>query len=200
MKKLIRIEQATSNKYLNIYYAIFETPTGEYKYELASRKSKSELVINNKNFLADAVRIIPYFEKDNKLFIVLIKEFRYPVNQYLYGVPAGLIDKGETEEVAAIRELKEEIGAKTLNLTKVEKASFTSAGMSDESIVCFEARVELTGKQMLEKDEDITIKVVELNELPKLLNECEFGLQSKLQLRAFYYKHKLEEVEELERK
>lgn len=121
MKKLIRVEQSTNNKFLNIYYAFFETDSGEYRYEIVSRKNKNQLVVNGKEFVADAVRIIPYFEKDNKLFVVLTKEFRYPVNHYIYGVPAGLIDKGETEEVAAIRELKEEIGAKTIKLLKTKK-------------------------------------------------------------------------------
>ena len=195
MKKLIRVEQTTNNKFLNIYYVFFETENGEYRYEIVSRKSKNELVVNSKEFVADAVRIIPYFKKDSKLFIVLTKEFRYAVNQYIYAVPAGLIDKGENEEEAAIRELSEEIGAKTIKILKTEKAGFSSAGMSDESIVCFEAEVELTGKQMLEENEDIDILVVEINELPKILDDCDFGLQSKLQLRAFYYKHKLEELE-----
>ena len=46
--------------------------------------------------------------------ILVCKEFRYPLNDFCYEFPAGLIDEGETPEEAAIRELKEE------NNTEVE--------------------------------------------------------------------------------
>lgn len=42
--------------------------------------------------------------------VVVVKQFRPPVNAYTIELPAGLIDKGETVEQAAVRELKEECG------------------------------------------------------------------------------------------
>ncbi|PKK95786.1 MAG: hypothetical protein CVV59_01910 [Tenericutes bacterium HGW-Tenericutes-4] len=196
MKKLIKVERQTTNKHLNLHLAYYETKKGEFRYEFASRKKLlQDLACNNKEVTADAVRMLPYFIKDNKIFVVLIKEFRHALNKYLYGVPAGLIDNGENEEVAAKRELLEEIGAVTLNIKKTELASYTSAGMSDESVSCFEAQVELVGEQHLETTEDITIKIVELDELPNLLDTEMFGMQSRLQLRAFYYKQKLMQLQ-----
>ena len=62
--------------------------------------------------------------------------------------------------------------------------------MSDESIICFEAEVEIDAKQQLDEFEDIKLKVVDLNELEKMLNKEKFGLQSRLQLRSFLYKQK----------
>ncbi len=64
--------------------------------------------------------------------------------------------------------------------------------MSDESIICFEAEVKLDKSQKLEDREDISIVVVNLKELEKMLDTEDFGLQSKLQLRAFLYKKLLE--------
>ena len=44
--------------------------------------------------------------------LVVIKEFRVPVETYEIGFPAGLIDSGETPEDAVRRELEEETGLK----------------------------------------------------------------------------------------
>jgi ADP-ribose pyrophosphatase len=196
MKQLLQVKKQTNNKHLNLFLAHYQTKQGEFIYEFASRKQQlSAIACNNKQNKADAVRMIPYMIKEGKIIVVLIKEFRHALNQYLLGVPAGLIDEGEDEYTAAKRELLEEIGATVVALEKTEAASFTSAGMSDESVICFEAQVELLQKQQLESTEDITIKLVELEQLPSLLDTEPFGMQSRLQLRAFYYKQKLNELQ-----
>lgn len=142
MKKIIDVEKLTDKKYLNLFELVYETEKGEKRYEIASRKNIPDVV--SKTNKPDAVRIIPYFyDKNKNLKVVLIREFRYPINDYVYAVPAGLIDKGENPKQAVERELKEEIGARVIKIKQTEKASYTSVGMSDESIVCFEAEVEI---------------------------------------------------------
>src|SRR5512142_2732240 len=42
--------------------------------------------------------------------VVLVKQFRYPVSVWLWELPAGSIDPGESPEAAARRECHEEIG------------------------------------------------------------------------------------------
>lgn len=60
-----------------------------------------------------AVMVVPYLDKKT---LLLIEEYACGTHRYELGFPKGLIDKGETPEEAANRELKEEIGygAKTL--------------------------------------------------------------------------------------
>ena len=189
MKKIVSIKKLTDRKYLNLYEAIYETEKGEKRYEVVSRKKVIDIMAKTKN--ADAVRIIPYFyDKNGNLKVVLIREFRYAINDYIFGVPAGLIDEGESPKTAAKRELREEVGARVIKIKQTEKASYSSAGMSDENIVCFEAEVEIDAEQQLDEFEDIKLKVVDLNQLEKMLNKEKFGLQSRLQLRAFLYKTK----------
>ena len=48
--------------------------------------------------------------------IALIRQFRYAMGSEFIELPAGKIDKGETPDECAIRELEEEIGFKTKNL------------------------------------------------------------------------------------
>lgn len=186
------LKKQTDNKYLNMYIAVFDTDGGEVNYQFASRRSQDQLVLTGGKG-ADAVRVVPFFKKGGKLYVALISEFRYPVGRRIYSVPAGLIDRGEGETEALKRELMEEIGAKLISFERTDEASFTSAGMSDESIVCYEAEVELTGEKNLDEGEDIETVVVELGELPEFLEKNEFGLQARLQLKAFYYKMLAEE-------
>lgn len=42
--------------------------------------------------------------------ILLEKQYRPPLDKICIELPAGLVDKGETAEQAAVRELKEETG------------------------------------------------------------------------------------------
>ena len=40
--------------------------------------------------------------------LIMVRQFRYPLNDYIYELPAGLIDPGESIKETAIREMKEE--------------------------------------------------------------------------------------------
>ena len=57
---------------------------------------------------ADAVSIVPITRDGN---LVLIREFRYPLNSWVVGLPAGLVEPGEDLAVAVDRELREETGS-----------------------------------------------------------------------------------------
>lgn len=59
----------------------------------------------------DGVGIVAILEpKDSPPLILLQKQFRPPIDKICIEVPAGLMDKGETAEECALRELKEETG------------------------------------------------------------------------------------------
>lgn len=189
MKKIKSVKKLTNNRFLNLYQITYELKSGkEYIYFFASRRDLESVEV--KKHKTDAVRILPYIKKDGKIYVVLIKEFRYAIGKYIYGTPAGLVDAGEVSETAARRELKEEIGAEVVFIEKIQSAGYSSAGLSDETIECFNAEVKLSGKQNLEETEDINIQLVQLDKLPEFLKAHEFGLQSALQLRAFYFEQK----------
>lgn len=192
-KKILGLKKTHDGKFIKTYLARYQTQQGEKLYEIASRKNVPDIECEVRK--PDAVRILPYFRDENgEINVVLIKEFRYAINQYIYGVPAGLIDEGEKPIESAIRELNEEIGAEVVNIVQTEKMSYSSAGFSDESLVCFEAEVTFTGKQHLDKFEDISVLTVTLKEMERMLENEEFGLQSRLQLRGFLYKQLLEQA------
>jgi len=102
--------------------------------------------------------------------LVVIKEFRVPLNDYEYGFPAGLIDPGESIESAIRRELEEETGLKITKINHISPPVVSSAGISDESI--YMAYVRATGtpnKEKLEASEDIETMLLTRGEVCDLL-------------------------------
>ena len=191
MKKLIDLKQLTNTKYLNFFDAEYlGDEKNSYHYYFASRRKVEDLSVNNTSKIyADAVRILPYYKKDNQIYVVLIKEFRHPLNRYIYSTPAGCIDEGEEPIKSAIRELKEETGATVKSIVQVSPPAYSSAGLTDETIVVFEAEVELGGMQELGETEEIFVESVLLKDIPSFIQSHEFGYQSQMHLLMFYYKN-----------
>jgi 8-oxo-dGTP pyrophosphatase MutT (NUDIX family) len=108
----------------------------------------------------DAVIIIPLLKKkvnnddqagivkdDDILDTILVEQFRPPVGQATLEFPAGLIDKDETPEHAALRELREETGyvGSTATTTPpfVSRAVCVSPGLADETVQVVLVHVDL---------------------------------------------------------
>ena len=190
MKKLIDVEKVWGDKFLNMYKAHYINDCSASDYAFASRRQKQDLTVYNPKDRIDAVKCLPYFYEDGKLYVVLIKEFRSPLNKYIYSVPAGLVDGDENPDVAIQRELAEEIGAQTINFQRVDNGCYSSSGMTDEKIIHYMAEVVLTGRQSLEETEEISLKIVPFDELLEFVENNEFCMSSMLLCKTFYYKMK----------
>ena len=186
MEKIIKIEKETNNKYLNLYKLTYKNNNNNiYDFFVASRREIDDLGCKKEK--VDAVRVVPYFIKNNKIYVVLINEYRHAINKSLYGTVAGLVENNETTETAITREIEEEIGASVVSLKKVQKGSYSSVGMSDENIECFYANVEINKEQKLDSNEHITLKIIEFDKLIEFIEKNSFDLQSALLLKMFYF-------------
>ncbi len=87
--------------------------------------------------------------------IVLIRQYRPPVDCFVIEFPAGLIDDGETPESAAIRELREETGF-TGKLLEITQRAYSSPGLTDEFLIF--AKIEVDGKTETDFDESESIE------------------------------------------
>jgi ADP-ribose diphosphatase len=68
--------------------------------------------------------------------VILVRQFRYAVNRYLWELPAGTVDQGEEPDAAARRECHEEIGL--VPDTIVRLASFyPTPGYCDEEMIFY---------------------------------------------------------------
>jgi ADP-ribose pyrophosphatase len=100
--------------------------------------------------------------------VILLRQFRPIVKKWLYEIPAGLIDEGETSAEAAKRELEEETGfkaGKLIHLTTV----FTSPGFTDELAHVFVAIDLKAGKQNLEPSENLRFFKLPIKKALKLI-------------------------------
>ncbi len=105
--------------------------------------------------------------------IVLVYQYRYPMNQYLYELPAGKLEPNEPPEICASRELEEETGYTAGRLEKLI-VIYTSPGFCTEKLHIFLARDLRNGKQNLEEGENgLTLKFVPMNEAFQMVKRNE---------------------------
>jgi ADP-ribose pyrophosphatase len=89
--------------------------------------------------------------------IVLIRQYRYAVNRWLWELPAGSVDPGEEPEAAARRECHEEIGE--IPETVVRLAAFLpTPGYCNEEMVFFRLSGLTVPDEPAEVDEDEDIE------------------------------------------
>ena len=163
MNKVKSIEKQTKNRFLNMYdYNAVDRKGKECHYYVASRAEKIEdLKLSKSEIKSDAVIIYGIYNDNGVEKMVLVRQFRYSIDNYVYELPAGLIDGDETIYEAGKREFKEETG---LNFEPIETSNifsrpfFTSVGLCDECCTTVYGRatgtVSLDG---LEDEEDLEV-------------------------------------------
>ena len=136
MSEIRNIQQKTRNRFLNYYELEAVHRDGSVSpYYMASRAKDVSLLkaVTHENKPDGVILYGVYGEQKDK--VVLIRQYRYPLGDYVYEFPAGLVEEGEEMGAAGIREMYEETG---LTFTPVDAGSysrpfFTTIGMTDES-------------------------------------------------------------------
>lgn len=132
---------------------------------------------NGREVTVDVVRhprsvvLIPVPEPGH---VILIKQFRYAVNKFLWEFPAGSVDQGETPEKAAVRECHEEIGRVPATVVRLA-AMYPTPGYCDEEMVFFRlSNLEEPSHQAeVDEDEDIEAKTFELRDAREMVRRGE---------------------------
>ncbi len=104
--------------------------------------------------------------------ILLIRQFRHATDGYLWEIPAGRRDKGETPVAAARRELREETGYTCSQLEPLT-TFWTTPGFTDERIDLFLATGLVSGDFAREDDEVIELHEVRLGEVLRMVRTGE---------------------------
>lgn len=114
-----------------------------------------------------AVGIIP-MTADGKLIVV--EQYRKALERTIVEIPAGKMEPGEERTVCALRELEEETGYGTQNLTYLQEV-VTSPGFCDEVVHIFVARdiFKIDHPAGLDDDEFVEVKAVTLEEAQQLM-------------------------------
>lgn len=144
IEKKISSDTLYEGKIINVYKDTVSLPNGH--------ESTREWVKH-----PGASAIIPLLP-DNQ--IILVRQFRYPIDQVTLEVPAGKLDAdGEDPLVCAKRELSEETGYTAGKIWKLTTIA-TTVGFTNEFIHLFAATDLVAGKQHPDEDEFLnTIKI-----------------------------------------
>jgi ADP-ribose pyrophosphatase len=100
-------------------------------------------------------------ERSKQPRVLLERQYRHAAEDYLWELPAGRIDKGETELAAAKRELLEETGYTAARWKRVLRF-YASPGFVAETMSVYLARRLRTGTAQPEEDEVIHQRFVSL--------------------------------------
>ena len=176
MGRIKKAVQLTENPHLNLY----ELETQDRKghpgcYYVASRaKSADDLKAVTHRNGSDGVSIYSVYgeQKDQ---VVLVKQYRYPLGDYVYEFPAGLVEPGEAMTDAAVREFHEETG---LHLQVIPadnmytKPRFTTVGMTDEACgMVYGYASGVPDNRFEESSEDIQVVLADKKEVRRILKE-----------------------------
>jgi len=192
MKKYTNIHKLSNNKFLNLFHMEALTDSGRpFDYFFVSRRKEDKLKLYTKDIQAEGVVIYPVC-KDEPDKIIMIRQYRYPLDDYLYELPAGLIDAGETPQEAAIREMKEETGMDfevyEAGNAAYRRPFFMGAGFTDESCnAIFGFASGTISRDDMEDTESIQVLVVDKQEAERILSEEKVSLRAAYLLMQFIH-------------
>ncbi len=106
-----------------------------------------------------ASAIVPFLSDPNggDPQVLLIRQYRYAAEGYLYEIPAGRLDPGENPRDCALRELREETGCSAERVDQVF-TMYTTPGFTDEKIHLFMATGLVAGETKHEADEFLELQ------------------------------------------
>ena len=107
------------------------------------------------------VGIIPV-TKDNK--ILMVRQYRYPMEEELLEIPAGKLDEGEDPFECAVRELSEETGCTAGRFVDLG-ATYPSPGFCKEVLYLYLALDLQHGDMHLDENELLSVEQVGIDEL-----------------------------------
>ncbi|MCG0275001.1 MAG: NUDIX hydrolase [Thermosediminibacteraceae bacterium] len=116
-----------------------------------------------------AVAIVPIDDDEN---VIMIKQYRKPVEEVLLEIPAGKLEKNEDIKTCAQRELLEETGFKAEKLLHIIDF-YTTPGFSNEKMSLFLGQNLKKAQGKADEDEFIKIEKIPLSKALKMVHNGE---------------------------
>lgn len=187
MKTIMEIgkpQKLTNTPWLNLFKLEWKNKKTNGEWIFASRRQEPKPGIALPE--ADAVAVVPIHVEnhgDGKSFrrLVVTREFRMPIGDYEYSIPAGIKMPNESLVQCATRELKEETGLTLTSVKRVSPPLYSSTGLSDETVATIFA--ECVGKvsgEDLEASEELSVHLLSIDQIGKLCHNHTVKHSSKL--------------------
>ena len=121
-----------------------------------------------------ASAVVPFLDppRDADPRVMLIRQFRHATDGFIWEVPAGRLDAGESPEACAGRELEEEIGMRARRLERLTTIH-TTPGFTDERIHLFLGEGLEPGAQHREADEFMELHTLRWSDVLRLVESGE---------------------------
>ena len=175
--KFKHIQKREEGKFITRYDIAYETVDKQEKiYEIISRNKALDSIESLNGTKPDSVVIIATDESGEKLLIN--KEFRMAVGDWVYNFPAGLIDEGEEPAESAKRELWEETGLELYEMEDLIGPSYSAVGFSNEINVCVVGKARGSFKPSTSTVEEIEPGWYTKAELRELLKTARFAART----------------------
>ena len=116
---------------------------------------------------SDVAIVVPFLDEKT---LVMIKQYRYPLDKIMLEFPAGHVEKGESPLATARRELKEETGFGAKKVKHVY-SYHPSVSKSRQIVHIFSAAGLASGETRHDSTEDIDVETVSVSRLGRLIRE-----------------------------
>ena len=189
MDRIHNIQKLTDNPFVNLYQLSVQHRDGtQGPYYVASRRRDVQSIrASRHDDQPDGVILYGVYgpQKDQ---LVLIRQYRYPIDDYVYEFPAGLVEEGEDAQDAAIREMYEETGL-TFQPRPAgfrSRPFFTTVGLTDESCATVYGYCqEIPTNCHQEGSEDIQVVLADRDEARRILAEEKVAIMCAFHLMHF---------------
>jgi ADP-ribose pyrophosphatase len=138
--EVISTKEIYKGKIFDVFVADIRHGEAGYKREIVRHRGS-------------AVMIAVFADKT----VAMVRQYRYAAEKFLLEIPAGSLDNDEAPEIAAARELEEEIGVKARKIEKLTEF-YVSPGFLTEKMFVFLATDLEESEQKLEEDEILSIE------------------------------------------
>ncbi|XP_043570093.1 ADP-sugar pyrophosphatase isoform X1 [Chiloscyllium plagiosum] len=171
-QSIVKEEVLAKGKWAQLLQTTYIDPTGKTRvWETVKRTTRKP------SSKSDGVAVLAVLKKTLHYdCLIMVKQFRPPMGCYCLELPAGLIDDGETAEVAALRELLEETGYRG-EISETTPDLCLDPGLTNCTMQYVTVNINgddsenLHPKQRLDDGEFVEVILIPMNELRKKLDE-----------------------------